>query len=303
MLHFACRHASLLTHRHLALADHCLNFFLGILDLNTKHELTLSVLVPLNRHPGTAKPPAADARCLVDADCAAGQQCDAKTTSNQLNYYTCSSGLDTKTTYGRCIAIPTRPQATPQQMCNTCMRTVRTFVDTVFNDTTLSGTAGATTLASRFNTMCTENNYTLAACGRVQAAIAASVDGNLARRTGALCIRLGECSTAIGYAVSAVSSVAPVVVAAPAPSPAPAVNGTNITVVVASDPVPAGPVELSGALDTCTGEGVVGGELVSGTFSAAGKPTDPAFTMLVRKQVVDFCVVTTFTASGMHDFK
>jgi hypothetical protein len=122
----------------------------------------------------------------------------------------------------------------------------------------------------QFNAACLTYNYTMSACGRVQTAIDTSFNGNLARRTGSLCIRLGECNTAGGYAVSAASSVAPAVVAAPAPSPAPAVNGTNTT-VVDSDPVPAGPAELSGALDTCTVEGVADGELVLGTFSVAGK--------------------------------
>jgi hypothetical protein len=222
------------------------------------------MLLPLRRT-GTAKPPAADARCLIDADCAAaGQQCDVTTSSNRLNYYTCSGGFDTPTTYGKCVAIPARPQATPQQMCNSCLRTVRAFVDTVLN---------GTRTPDAFNTACLSYNYTMSACGMVQAAIAASHNKNLARRTGSLCIRLGECNTAGGYAVSAVSSVAPAAVVAPAPSPAPVVNGTNAT--VASDPVPAGPGQLSGALDSCTVEGVVGGELVLGTFSVAGKLLRP----------------------------
>lgn len=217
---------------------------------------------------GTAQPPAADARCLVDADCASGQQCDAKTVANQQNYYTCSGGIDTSTTYGKCVAVPTRPQVTPQQMCNSCLVSVRTFVDGILNQTTLT----ATQLSNQFYTACIANNYTLAACGRVQTAILAN--GNLARRTGSLCIRMGECSTSGGYTVTAVSSAAPVVVSAPAPSPspAPASNDTNTTAAPAPAPAaPAGPAMLTGALDTCTVEGVVDGALVDGTFSVAGK--------------------------------
>jgi hypothetical protein len=178
--------------------------------------------------------------------------------SSTVNYYRCSNGLDTATPYGACVAKPTQPSGTPQQLCNACLKSVRSLVDTAVNNTALN----ATTLPSQFGTWCTANNYTMEACTRVKAAVSASYKGNLARRAGSLCIRLGACSSAGGYTVSALSIQT---VTSTSNVTNSTTNATTTVTTVTAD-------TLTGVLDTCAVEGVAGGALVANTYvySATG---------------------------------
>lgn len=205
-----------------------------------------------------ATPPAG--RCKVDADCGnTAQQCD---TTQTLAYYTCSNGFTTEVLFGACVAKPTRAEGTPQQLCNACLSTVRSLVDRVVNTSGLT----ATDLSTEFQTLCVANNYSMVTCSSVAATIKAS-QPNLAKRAGALCMRMGQCSTAGGYTVSAqakqVAATAPVVVVAAAG------NDTN-TAEASTVQTDSGPTTLTGALSACTIEGVVGGSTVLGTYTPAG---------------------------------
>jgi hypothetical protein len=221
-------------------------------------------------------PPAG--RCRLDADCGSSTlQCD---TTQTLAYYTCANGLSTEHLFGACVAKPVRAEGTPQQLCNACLSTVRPFVDRAVN-TTLA----ANTLATEFQTLCVANNYSMVTCSSVAAVIRAD-QPNLAKRAGALCMRMGQCSRAGGYTVSAVKRVtaaAPVVVAVVAAS-----NDTNTNEEAPTAAVDSGPTTLAGALSACTIEGVVGGATVANTYSPAGMCGD---SLLV---VVDLaaCAVT-----------
>jgi hypothetical protein len=196
--------------------------------------------------------------CLSDTDCAATAQCDTK---NTTNFFTCSGGLDSVISYGRCTPKPVAPTGTAQQLCSLCLDTMRPPVDVA----AASASLDAATLAPRFYSACAGAGYALAACSRVQAAIAVSNGGNLARRAGALCMRLGACSSA-GYSVTAnLSALAP---AAPVVSaPVVADNSTNTTVATPAEPAVR---TITGAADACTIEGIRGGTKVPNTFLLTG---------------------------------
>jgi len=201
--------------------------------------------------------------CLADADCGTDLQCDIK---NTTNYYTCNGGYDTPTAYGRCIPKPAAPTGTPQERCSACLTTVRPLVDRAVANASLKGSD----LGKAFYDVCSTKGYALAACSRVSAAIESSYSGNLARRAGALCIRLAECSATGDYTVS-VNSSTPAVTTAVTPTPTvnTTTNTTNSsTAVTASTPTSN---MRAGSPDACTVEGVIGGALVAGTFSATGE--------------------------------
>jgi hypothetical protein len=172
--------------------------------------------------------------------------------ARSLDYYKCSNGLDTATPYGSCVVKPTQPSGTPQELCTACLKSVRSLVDTAVNNTALN----ATTLPGQFYTWCTNNNYTMEACTRVKTAVGTSYNGNLARRAGSLCIRLGACSSAGGYTVSAPSIQTRTTTS----------NVTNSTTNVTTTVTTVTADTLTGALDTCAVEGVVSGAVVAGTY-------------------------------------
>lgn len=210
-------------------------------------------------------PPAG--RCKVDADCSStAQECDNTQT---LAYYTCSNGLTTEVLYGACVAKRTRAEGTPQEVCNACLSTVRPLVDRAVNTSGL--TAGD--LSTEFQILCVAANYSMVTCSSVAATIEAG-QPNLAKRAGALCMRMGQCSTTGEYTVTAAERVtAPAPAPAPAPVVVPAGNDTNTTetsTTVEADSVPATDPTLTGALSACTIEGVVGGSTVEGTYTPAG---------------------------------
>lgn len=154
-------------------------------------------------------------------------QCDTTNTTQVLR---CSGGLDTSFTYGRCIPKPPPPPVVaPCQRCSHCLSAARLLVSTTFN----ASTATPTKLSTDFYNWCSGRGYALASCRAVQTAITSSMNGNLARRAGALCQRLEDCPADASCALSVAGA-------------------GNKTAAV------------SGRLDTCTLEGVSGGQQVAG---------------------------------------
>lgn len=154
---------------------------------------------------------------------------------NTTQVLRCSGGLDTSFTYGRCIPKPPPPPViTPCERCSRCLTAARTLVSSTFNSS-----ATPATLASSFYTWCSAQGYALASCRSLQTAITSSFKGNLARRAGALCQRLDECAASVASDATC----------------ALAVNTAGLTNNTA---------RVSGALDSCTVEGVSGGQQVSG---------------------------------------
>lgn len=160
-----------------------------------------------------------------------GKQCDIQNSTQVLR---CSGGLDTSSTYGRCIPKPPPPPAvTPCERCSRCMGAARMLVSSTFNASTATGTQ----LSTEFYTWCSTRGFALASCRSVQAAIATSMKGNLARRAGAICQRLEACAASLVGDTACTLAVAGV--------------GNNTAVV-------------SSPLDMCTVEGVSGGQQVAG---------------------------------------
>jgi hypothetical protein len=169
----------------------------------------------------------------------------------------------------------------------------------------LNTTIAPAELASNFYAACSTANYTLAACTSVATAIASSYKGNLARRAGALCLRMGKCTSSLSTDTTCMLSSAATgaividVVAAPVEvasnvtvnatanttetvnatavvdANATAVDNTTATNATATDvtTVPAVPL-VRGMLDACTVEGVSTGMRVAGTYKfGAGEET------------------------------
>lgn len=211
-------------------------------------------------------------------------QCNTKNTSN---YYTCSGGLDTTLTFGLCVAKPVAATGTPQELCNTCLSNLRPLVNRAVNSTLA---LSSSSLATEFYDLCASKGYSLTACARVQSAISASYSGNLVRRAGALCIRLGECSTTTGYLVTASNgATATTTATTQAVVTAVVTNSTDNSTQASPSPAPAtttaAAATLTGPLDACTIEGVVGGAAVTGTYTAAGEHCSGEGGLLVMMQV------------------
>lgn len=153
---------------------------------------------------------------------------------NKTQVMRCAGGLDTSSSYGRCVPKPLPPpELTPCERCSRCLTAARVLVSA----TSASTTATPTALSSDFYSWCSGRGYALASCRSVQASITTSMSGNLARRAGALCQRLEECHASVASDLTCGL----------------AVSGTGNS----SSPV-------SGRLDLCTVEGVSGGQPVAG---------------------------------------
>jgi hypothetical protein len=199
-------------------------------------------------------------------------QCDR---SQVLISYRCQGGLDTEDRRGTCVAKPAPVDTTipPCTRCGLCLNNVRASVEVAALNTTITPVQ----LASSFYTACSAANYSLTACASVQAAITSSYKGNLARRAGALCLRLGECSSSLTtdatctLSSAATGAIVIDAVAAPAAVSNLTVNATetaNATETINNTTgtvIPAIPL-ARGMLDACTVEGVSTGMRVAGTF-------------------------------------
>jgi hypothetical protein len=201
-------------------------------------------------------------RCLTDSDCSADKQCNTANTSTVLR---CSAGLDTATIYGACVAKPPPPPViTPCARCSACITAIKGVVDAA--NATFS--QSSSTLAANFYTWCSaQNTYALTSCRTVQTSIAGSYNGNLARRAGALCMRLGECSSSVAADTTCRITVGAAVTGVNTTSSTNSTNSTaDATVAVAVAAAP-----LIGLLDVCTVEGVTTGSQVQGTYTGTGE--------------------------------
>jgi hypothetical protein len=184
-------------------------------------------------------------------------------TSNTTRVLRCTAGLDTATSYGLCVAKPPPPPVvTPCERCSSCITAIRGVVDAA----NASTSQPAATLAANFYSWCSAQNvYALTSCRAVQTSISSSFNGNLARRAGALCTRLGECASSL-----AADSTCRITTASNATSAtggnATSATGANSTTANVSS------VSLSGQLDVCTVEGLSTGGQVQGTFTGTGRP-------------------------------
>lgn len=129
----------------------------------------------------------------------------------------------------------------------------------------LNTSASLQDLGTRIYADCSAAGYGLAACRAVQTGIATSHAGNLARRAGALCVRLGECRAGLSMDASCVLT-ANVTDAIVADNITPAITGNSSVSNATSSSMAAAPLRITGALDTCTVEGVSGGMRVAGTY-------------------------------------
>lgn len=145
----------------------------------------------------------------------------------------CEGGLDTCEDVGTCtLKPPPPPVMTRCQTCNRCINNV-----TIGFINSLSVNATPVAAATALNTWCRTTGRDAAHCSAVQKLISSSNLGNLARRPGALCTRLGECDAAVD-------------------------TGCTIS--------PPG-TTLRGILDVCSQEGVAGGATLPGTFAGTGE--------------------------------
>lgn len=206
-----------------------------------------------------------DGACLTDAECSTDMQCDKSNTTNKVNK--CFGGMDTITQYGACVAKPpSRANLPACTRCSQCITALRPSAEAA----ALNLTATRTYLGAAFYAACSGAQYSLTACRDVQALVESSVAGNLARRVGALCVRLGECSSALStdssctLTANATTAAVQVLVQ---PVAVVVSNDTNTTVTANTTvSVDSTVTVISGKLDTCTIEGVSSGGMVLGTF-------------------------------------
>jgi hypothetical protein len=94
------------------------------------------------------------------------------------------------------MAPPTAPVQEVLSACDTCKRCIGWVRDWQAGAGSVSSTNDSLTLATRFMAQCT-SNFTaddVAKCRGIAGSIAFSFNGNLAKRAGALCARLGNCT-------------------------------------------------------------------------------------------------------------
>jgi hypothetical protein len=186
-------------------------------------------------------------------------QCNISNTTRVLR---CTAGLDTATSYGLCVAKPPPPPVvTPCERCSSCITAIRGVVDAA----NASSNQPAATLAANFYIWCSAQNvYALTSCRAVQTSISSSFNGNLARRGGALCTRLGECASSLASDAACRITTA---------SNATSATGGNATLAAGGNATAAGgSVSMTGQLDVCTVEGLSTGSQVQGTFIGTGRP-------------------------------
>lgn len=190
--------------------------------------------------------------CKADSDCAANQMCSLSTT---VTVCRCLDGGDACDKVSTCknVTLPTPPvvvvQRTPCEMCQKCITDVQAFVTAAranINDT-------ADTLAAKLEAECLAN-YTskdVVLCNEIKKAITYSKDGNVAKRAGLLCSKLGSCPASLGCNLAA--------------------NKFATSIL------------LNGSLSLCSVEGVSGGSLITNistgehrTFPTCSGPLQPA---------------------------
>lgn len=181
--------------------------------------------------------------CAVNTDCnvAGGEFCDkAQTTSSCACI--ASTGTDSCTALGLC-------RLTPCSRCQRCLSQSQTATRNQLLSTVDSRKPSQVQITGAFNTMCETYSYTAgyfssSVCQFVIQSyiMPAGSSGYFGLRPGAVCSSLGECSA---LPVSCKLTVAPV----------PSAPLTNVT----------------GGLDMCSAEGIVGGSPLMGVVTVAGE--------------------------------
>lgn len=185
-------------------------------------------------------------------------QCDRANTTNKVNK--CTGGVDIVTTFGACIAKPpSRADLPPCTRCGECISALRPAAEAAALNTSARGAA----LSEAFYAACSKAQYSLTACKEVGALIAAGSSGNLARRTGALCARLGECPAALAADASCTISTNSTLAVTQTLSTDSASSGNSSDPVV---PVAVTATVVTGRFDACTIEGVSAGGMILGTY-------------------------------------
>lgn len=146
---------------------------------------------------------------------------------------TCIDGLDSCDAVGNCTAIPPPPTAAPVvapptrcEICQACVTSVQPLVKSLYANTNQNNDPFY--VASTFEVNCTALGRSPTDCALIKQDIAYSRKGNLGKRAGMLCTRLGDCPADLG--------TCPITVTGP--------GGTDLTA----------------QLDVCTNEGVGGGQ-------------------------------------------
>jgi len=122
---------------------------------------------------------------------------------------------------------------TPCEKCTKCIDSAQGVV---------AGHAPAATAADIVDSVviwCAEADRNSTVCSTLQTAVRDSYLGNLGRRAGAICSRLGECS-------------------------GPAIADTSCTVSIGGSSLPAA------AVDACSVQGIAGGSPVDGIYTGTG---------------------------------
>lgn len=145
--------------------------------------------------------------CVLDTDCQAGNFCSGDSVRPICR---CMNGLDSCDTLATCQAIPVVSAApvdtrTDCEKCSDCVRIVQDWATT-----NAVSTNESLVIANRFVQRCT-TNFTagdVLKCKYLAGAVAFSYNGNLAKRAGAICSRLGNCSATAALATCNVTGVA-----------------------------------------------------------------------------------------------
>ena len=137
---------------------------------------------------------AAATTCILDTDCGSDQFCSSDVT---VSVCRCMGGTDGCDDLSTCQAKPTPPPPAPPpvvlspcEACRQCITGIQSFV------APLRFSSDAAAQSAAFVSRCTSSFMPgdILGCRAIGQSIAYSLDGNLAKRAGALCSRLGNCT-------------------------------------------------------------------------------------------------------------
>lgn len=132
--------------------------------------------------------------CILDSDCTANQFCSSDTT---VSVCRCMGGMDGCDEFSTCQAKPAPPSPLPPpevlspcEACRRCINAMQSFVAPLRTSSDASAQSAA--FVSRCSNSFMPGN--ILECRAIGDDIAYSLDGNVAKRAGALCARLGNCT-------------------------------------------------------------------------------------------------------------
>jgi hypothetical protein len=145
---------------------------------------------------------------VLDSDCSTGSLCSSDTL---VRVCRCVDGLDSCDSLATCKPIPPPPAAPAAdtrsdcQKCKDCLGAVNPWIASRAVGV-IDGFALATAFAANCTDSLTAND--VFKCRGITSAIAYSLNGNLAKRAGAICMRLGNCSAEAASASCNVTATA-----------------------------------------------------------------------------------------------